>query len=328
MTAGLSAPTRDWMQKGGFARVGGHRMFHLDVGPVRPSGPTLVFVHGFPTSSRDWWGTIEILRDTHRCVAMDLLGFGLSDKPEAWSYSLFQQADLVEELLDQLAVDRAHVVSHDMGTSLHTELLSRRPRNRPGPNHDTDTTPHTELLTRRPRNRPGPEIVGSTFLNGSILKGEATLTRFQQILETPSSVPRAMEICRDMVPGYVEGLRRLMANPRCVDEEEATIMTELLAHRNGNERIPAVYSYVRERYLHTNRWLGAIGAACEVMPVQFVWGEADPVANVEMGRALAVMFPAADYHELSGVGHFTPLEAPTEVAHHVAHLQAGLSPAG
>ncbi len=305
MNPHLSAPTRAWRERGRFASVGGHRVFHLDVGPDRPVGPTLVFIHGFPTSSRDWRAAIDKLAATHRCVAPDLLGFGLSDKPEAWSYSLFQQADLVAGLLDQLDVGAIHVVSHDMGTSLHTELLARLGEH-----------------------RPGPEIVASTFLNGSILKGRATLTRFQQILETPSSVPRAMEICRDMVPGYVDGLRRLMADPGCVDDEEATVMAELLAHHRGNERIPAVYSYVRERYLHTDRWLGAIGRACEVMPVQFVWGAADPVANVEMGRALAAMFPAAGYHELPDVGHFTPLEAPAAVAHHVARLRPHPDPRG
>ncbi len=305
MTTELSAPTRAWMERGRFTQVNGHRVFHLDIGPERPEGPTLVFIHGFPTSSRDWNGVMELLDGTFRCVALDLLGFGLSDKPEAWSYSLFQQADLVATLLTALDVGTVHLVSHDMGTSLHTELLARSDEG-------------GEV----------PEITGSTFLNGSILKGRATLTRFQQILETPSSVPRAIEICRAMVPGYVDGLRRLMANPRCVDEEEALIMTELLSYLNGNERIPAVYSYVRERYLHTDRWLGAIGRASERMPVQFVWGANDPVANVEMGRALAAMFPAARYHELEGVGHFTPLEAPGPVAEHIIelHQQTGPTP--
>ena len=54
-----------------------------------------------------------------------MIGWGLSDKPEAFSYSLFQQADVAEALLKSLGISEAHVASHDLGTSVHTELLAR-----------------------------------------------------------------------------------------------------------------------------------------------------------------------------------------------------------
>jgi pimeloyl-ACP methyl ester carboxylesterase len=81
---------------------------------------------------------------------------------------------------------------------------------------------------------------------------------------------------------------------------------------DGNLRIGAVYRYVRERYLHMDRWLGALEAA--TTPIQFVWGTADPIAVVEMGRELSRRVPHARYTELEGVGHFVPTEAPLETA--------------
>jgi len=54
-------------------------------------------------------------------------------------------------------------------------------------------------------------------------------------------------------------------------------------------RIPNVYAYVRERYLHKERWLGALRNA--QTPVQFVWAIGDPVANHAMGKALAEQVP-------------------------------------
>ena len=91
--------------------------------------PTLL-LHGYPTSCHDWRGVAEHLGTRHHTIAPDFLGFGLSDKPEAFSYSLFQQADMVERLLSQSAIGAAHVVSHDMGTSVHCELLARQAEGR------------------------------------------------------------------------------------------------------------------------------------------------------------------------------------------------------
>jgi pimeloyl-ACP methyl ester carboxylesterase len=292
-TADFSLATRAWLEAGRHVEIDGQALFVYE----RGSGPSLVFVHGFPTSGFDWRETIAELASEFHCVSLDLLGFGLSDKPAAWSYSLFQQADLVEALLSELTIESAHVVSHDMGTSLHTELLARSEER-----------------------RLSFELVGSTFLNGSMIKSMATLTEFQKVLETPSRLPEAMAMVSRMLPGYVAGLKRLMGRPEAVTDEIATVMTEVMQYRDGHLRIPAVYSYVRERYLHMDRWLGALERAAP--PIQLVWGVADPVANIEMGRELARRAPQARFIELDGVGHFVPTEAPSEVAAAVRSLAA------
>jgi pimeloyl-ACP methyl ester carboxylesterase len=281
----LTESSRRWLSSGRHLDIDGHAVFVYEAG----AGPTLVFVHGFPTSGFDWRETIAELSDDFHCIAIDLRGFGLSDKPAAWSYSLFQQADLVESVLSELGVEAAHVVSHDMGTSLHTELLARSAKGR---------------LTF--------ELTRSTFLNGSMIKTLAHLTEFQKILEPPSRIPEAMEMVAAMMPTYVEALKRLMGRPEAVTDEIATVMYDVMAYQDGNLRIPAVYCYVRERYLHMDRWLGALEAA--TTPIQFVWGTADPVAVVEMGRELSRRVPQARYTELEGVGHFVPTEAPLETA--------------
>lgn len=289
----LSEPARRWYDSGHHLDVDGHRVFVYEAG----SGPNVVFIHGFPTSGFDWRETIDQLADSFRCVAIDLRGFGLSDKPAAWSYSLFQQADLVESVIAQLGMTAAHIVSHDMGTSLHTELLARQQEG-----------------------RLGFDLTHSTFTNGSMIKTMAQLSGFQKLLEPPSRVPEAMEVCAAMMPTYVDGLKRLMGRPESVTDEIETVMHDVMSYQYGNERIPAVYCYVRERYLHTERWLGALEATTR--PTQFVWGAADPVAVIEMGRELSKRIPQARFTELEGVGHFVPTEAPQEVAAAIRSLAA------
>lgn len=255
----------------------------------RGEGPATLLLHGFPTSAYDWRRVVEQLASGFHCVAPDLPGFGLSDKPRAYSYSLFQQADVIEALADVLDITSAHVVSHDMGTSVHTELLAREQEG-----------------------RLGFRVLTSTFLNGSILKRLATLTDFQRLLESPATLDEAVTLCENMLPHYVAGLTRLMARPGAVSEEDAVVMTELLAYNDGHRRIPQVYAYVRERYLLQDRWVDAMRHAAG--PLQILWASDDPVANRAMGVALAELVPTARFREAPGVGHFLPIEAPDLVA--------------
>lgn len=290
----LSSAALAWRARGRTVTVAGHEVFVVEEG----TGPCLLMLHGFPTSCLDWRRVIDLLAGRFRCVAFDFPGFGLSDKPVAYSYSLFQQADVVEGLAAALGVREAHVLSHDMGTSVHTELLARERE---------DTL--------------GFAVRSSTFLNGSMIKEMARITEFQRLLEDPARIAEAVRVCEVMTPLYAEGLRRLMARPEAFSDEDAAVATELLVHRDGNRRLPAIYGYVRERYLHADRWLGALAAACG--PVQLVWAVDDPVANVGMGRAIAERAPRARYLEVPGVGHFLPIEAPEVVASAVADFAFG-----
>jgi pimeloyl-ACP methyl ester carboxylesterase len=110
-----------------------------------------------------------------------------------------------------------------------------------------------------------------------------------------------------------------MKRPECLTEDDIAIMNDLIAYEDGNRRLPALSLYMRERYIHRERWIGALKGAD---PVQFIWADGDPVANVEMGRALAKEVPQATYTELKGLGHLLLMEDPATVAKHVREFIA------
>jgi len=91
--------------------VGPGRMHYVDEGAGRP----VVFVHGAPAWSFLWRGAIRALRDRHRCIAPDLLGFGLSEQPAGFSYHPREQARCLATLLAHLDVRDATLVVHDWG---------------------------------------------------------------------------------------------------------------------------------------------------------------------------------------------------------------------
>jgi pimeloyl-ACP methyl ester carboxylesterase len=294
----FSDATRSWLAAGRHENVAGYRMFVYDCSPAgseRTAGesPTVLLLHGFPTSCYDWRGVVENLRQRARTIAPDLFGFGLSDKPVAYSYSLVQQADTIEELLATMNVSTAHVVSHDLGTSLHSELLARQ-------------------AERRLRF----ELKSSTFLNGSMLQWLAKITPFQELLAANATLPRAIEMCRTVIfDRYVPGLQSLMRRPESITPVDAQVMVELLRYQDGHLRLPALAGYMRERYVHADRWLGALEIARS--PMQIVWADGDPIAHVDMGRELARRCPRARYHEVTGLGHFLLIEDPVAVAERI-----------
>jgi len=105
-----------------FTEVDGARVRFVDEG----EGDPVVLIHGF-ASSLDAWGSVRpVLARSHRVLALDMLGFGWSERPEG-DYSPQAQARLVLALMDQRGVERAAVVAHSYGSSVALALALMAP---------------------------------------------------------------------------------------------------------------------------------------------------------------------------------------------------------
>lgn len=109
---------------GRILKLPGGEMEVVEHGPM--NAPPIVLVHCF-TCAIDWWDRmIPLLDRHHRVVAIDLRGFGGSEKP-ASGYSMEDQAGLVAEALNRLGVSDATVVGHSLGGTVATALAERFP---------------------------------------------------------------------------------------------------------------------------------------------------------------------------------------------------------
>ena len=105
---------------------GGHTWLHfVDEGPR--GAPVIVFLHGNPTWSWYWRHLVVALRDRYRCIAIDHLGMGLSDRPQADPYRLAGHVDRVHALLTALGIDRFRLVGHDWGGCIAAGVATRDP---------------------------------------------------------------------------------------------------------------------------------------------------------------------------------------------------------
>jgi haloalkane dehalogenase len=105
--------------------VDGGRMHYVDEG----NGPTVVMVHGTPTWSFLYRHLIKYLSQDYRCIAMDHLGFGLSDKPTTWSYRVADHAHNLATLIDCLDLKDLTLVVHDFGGAIGLDYALNHPEN-------------------------------------------------------------------------------------------------------------------------------------------------------------------------------------------------------
>ncbi|MCB9857414.1 MAG: alpha/beta fold hydrolase [Phycisphaerales bacterium] len=109
-----------------FFKRKGLQMHYIDEG----AGAPIVMVHGNPTWSFYYRELIKAFRDSHRCIAMDHIGCGLSDKPglDQYDYQLKSRINDVEALLDHLGIEEGvTLVVHDWGGMIGMGVALRRP---------------------------------------------------------------------------------------------------------------------------------------------------------------------------------------------------------
>jgi len=99
----------------------GYRLHYVDEGKGEP----VVLLHGNPTWSFYYRNLILKLSPFYRCLALDHLGCGLSDKPKAFSYQLERHIEHTAQWLQSLNLTRFHLIVHDWGGAIGMGLLER-----------------------------------------------------------------------------------------------------------------------------------------------------------------------------------------------------------
>ncbi|MFD5324562.1 alpha/beta fold hydrolase [Streptomyces sp. NPDC127092] len=108
--------------------VDGLEVFYREAGD--PSRPTLVLLHGFPSSSHMYRGLMAELADAYHLIAPDHIGFGASAAPavDGFDYSFEKLTDITLKLLDQLGLDRFALYVQDYGAPIGLRIASRHPQ--------------------------------------------------------------------------------------------------------------------------------------------------------------------------------------------------------
>ena len=284
-----------WHERGELVELLGYSLFVIDESPDQNAIdsalelPTIILLHGFPTSSWDWQPMWHLLAKDFRLIAVDMLGFGFSDKPSKHKYSIHGQADLIEALVKAKQLQQFHVLTHDYGDTVGQELLSRQLEG-----------------------SGAGEWLSCCFLNGGLFPETHRALLTQKLLLSP------IGSLLNRFTGYAKFCRNLssvfgaQSKP---SEEQLENFWWLINHNDGKHIFHNLITYIRDRLEHRERWVSAMQQS--TIPLGLINGSVDPVSGKHMVARYQELNCRLDYlAELPEIGHYPQVEAPAEVMVH------------
>ncbi len=279
----------DWLSQSNSLLYRGHEVRYWCAGKGEP----LLLIHGFPSGSWDWHYLWQSLAERYRVIAVDMLGFGFSDKPRHYAYSLLDQADLLQEVLQQLGVDHYHVLAHDYGDSVAQELLARE----------------SQALQK---------LLSVCFLNGGLFPETHHPVRMQKLLMSPLGFVLGRFYRRK---NLAQAFGKIFGPATQPTEHEIDGFWRMLAFNQGPRVMHLLIHYIAERRVQRGRWLAAMQRS--LVPMRVIDGAVDPVSGAHMVARYQELIAEPDTVLLEGIGHYPQVEAPEQVlAHYLAFRQA------
>ncbi|MGH7463129.1 MAG: alpha/beta fold hydrolase [Longimicrobiales bacterium] len=254
---------------------------------VAGDGPWLTLLHGFPTCSWDWAQVAPLLEPHRRLLLLDFLGFGDSDKPHRYDYSLFEQTDIVEVLWRRFEVERTEVVAQDYAVTVAQELLARKSA--------------CKLATR---------VESVTFLNGGVYPGMHRPLPIQRMLANRVLGPLVNLFVNERT--FRRNFSRIFSRQHPASEAEMAEHWKAMVRREGVRNYYRLIRYMHERRTYRERWTGAMETS--TVPVRFVWGMQDPIAGASMAAHIRGRLRQVELVALEDVGHYPQIEVPQIVA--------------
>lgn len=242
------------------------------------TGPTMILLHGVGSFSQIWEGMIPLLSGRFEVIAPDLLGCGRSSKPETGAYGIRGQRELIQSLLDQLAVNEFHVVAHDVGGGI-AQLLA------------------VELQEQ---------------LNGLTLINPVGYDYWP----IPSIVTLRLPLMRQLTMAlmdrslYATMLRRGVAHPERLTQEVLDSFREPFHTLEGRKGLMRLL-----RALDSKDLVPAVDRLGSIhKPVLLIRAEQDRYLSPEILARMNRDIPGSRLVELPGAGHFAQIDQPEALA--------------
>jgi pimeloyl-ACP methyl ester carboxylesterase len=256
----------------------GHRLHYVDEG----SGPVLLMVHGNPNWSFYYRHLICALREQYRCIAVDHLGCGLSDKPQDWGYRIPEHSANLLRLIEELGLENVTLLAHDWGGAIGfwAALQSRE-----------------------------------TFVRFVVFNSAVFLLPLPKLLTTMRLPLYGSFVVRGLNAMVWAGL--LSANR---NRMRGAVRAGYLAPYDSWANRVAVKRFVDEIPLERDHPNRALMERLESelkdfknFPLMVVWGLKDPVFHPGYLTGWRERFPDAEYHAFDDVGHWLLEETPERI---------------
>lgn len=277
---------QEWKQKGQYFSYKNQQIFYRQEG----NGEVLMLIHGFPTSSWDWWKIWPDLTSKFRVIAPDMVGFGFSDKPRNYTYSIHDQADLHEKLIEKLGIQSLHILAHDYGDTVAQELLAR-------------------FNERSLKGNSPYQIKSLCLLNGGIFPEMHRPRRVQKLLQKPIIGWLISQIFTEK--RFQVGFSEVFGPETKPSLEEIKHFWEIMNYQKGNKISHKLIHYIADRRQHRDRWVNALIET--KVSLRLINGPEDPVSGLHAAERYKELIPNPDVVLLDKIGHYPQTENPEGV---------------
>ncbi len=264
-------------------------MHYVDEG----RGPPILMIHGTPTWSFLYRHLIRHFSQNHRVVACDHIGFGLSDKPEGWTYRPEDHAKNVEQLIDELGLSSLTLVVHDFGGPIGLAYALRHPQ----------------------------EVHALVLFNTWMWSLAGTPAEWMSRVMS-SRLGRFLYLRMNFSPRVL--LRVAFGDRRKLT---ARVHAHYLEPFPSSRHRHGTWALARE-LLGSSAWYESLWESRERIagkPCLLLWGMRDPAFKADALRRWESVFSHARVVRLGEVGHFVPEEAPSDAATEMEAFLADLS---
>ena len=257
-------------------RVHDLSIFYREAG--LPSQPTIVLLHGFPSSSHMYRDLIPKLSAQYHVIAADMPGFGYSDQPsiDEFEYSFGHLAEIIDAFLETLGVDRYSIYIQDYGSPVGFRLFLKHPDR------------IQAIITQN----------GNAYLEGlSPFWAESIEPYWKEKTEANEKKARDLLTFEVTKFQYTEGfVNRELVSP------DSYIFDQMTLDRPGNQEIQLALFYdYRNNVEQYPAWHEALRR--HQPPVLAVWGKNDPIFLPAGAEAYKRDVPKSEIHLLD-TGHF------------------------
>lgn len=271
----------EWFGRGELLATTRGKMFVRVTGEGEP----LLLLHGFPTASWDWHRLVGDLEERFAVFAVDMLGYGFSEKPDDVDYSTPLQAQLLQQVIQAKGINAAHIMAFSYGVSVAQELLWQAQRG------DSRFA-----------------IKSLCFLNGGLfpesnhprLSQKLLLSRWGWLFRHRLS-KRSLEKNLSAIFG-----EQTQPGAELIDQYWA-----LLNRNNGRRILPKLIQYLGERKTLAYNWERSLIEAPQ--PIQLIFGEDDDLSGLAVVEEFRSKVGSPYIDTLEGIGHYPQLESPQKV---------------
>lgn len=264
--------------------VNSHNMHYVDEG----QGKLILFVHGTPSWSFDWRKVIKDLRGDFQCVAIDHIGFGLSDKPKGYDYSTLNHSETLEKFILEKGFKDITLVLHDFGGPIGFHFAMK----------------HPDLVKNI--------IVLNSWLWSS--EGDPEYEKFAKILRSP---------LLPFLYKYLNFSPRFILPKSYGDHKpEKRILRHYTKPFSKPSERMGTLAFAKS-LLNDQDWFESLWKQRELLdgrPVHFIWGMKDPIITPKNLEKFLTGFPRSSAYRLKSSGHFPQEEEPDKVSKAIREL--------